>query len=195
MEKSGSEARERVLDVAERLFMERGYAAVTLRDISETLGIKQASLYYHFPKGKEEMFVNVAERSFGRHRNGLEEAIHSAGSDLREQLRAIARWLFSQAPMDLGRMMRSDMPSLSQEQSARLEHLAYESLLGPLESLFAAAHQARLIWSNHPSLAAGTIIAVLNAIHNLPEHYDAPPKLLMAEEAIEIFLNGILARR
>jgi AcrR family transcriptional regulator len=47
---------QRVLDVAEGLFIDRGYHAITLRDIADELGIKQASLYYHFPGGKEELF-------------------------------------------------------------------------------------------------------------------------------------------
>jgi AcrR family transcriptional regulator len=38
-----SEARERVLAAAERLFAERGYAAVTLRDIAAAVGIRHAS--------------------------------------------------------------------------------------------------------------------------------------------------------
>ena len=47
---------QRVLDVAERLFMDRGYSAITLRDIADELGMKQASLYYHFPGGKGATF-------------------------------------------------------------------------------------------------------------------------------------------
>ena len=38
------EARERVLSVADRLFTERGYQAVTLRDIAQEVGIRHASL-------------------------------------------------------------------------------------------------------------------------------------------------------
>ena len=39
-----STARERVLGVAERIFSERGYRAVTLREIADELGMKKASL-------------------------------------------------------------------------------------------------------------------------------------------------------
>ena len=48
-----SEARERVLDGAAKLFTERGYAAVTLRDIAAEVGIRHTSLYHHVPGGKE----------------------------------------------------------------------------------------------------------------------------------------------
>ncbi|MDI9546051.1 MAG: helix-turn-helix domain-containing protein, partial [Chloroflexota bacterium] len=35
-----------MLDAAEEMFMEHGYAAITLRDLAERLDIRQASLYY-----------------------------------------------------------------------------------------------------------------------------------------------------
>src|SRR5215204_6155144 len=89
------EARERVLNVAEHLFRERGYASVTLKDIADELGMKQASLYYHVPGGKEALFIEVSERGFHQHRVGLEGAIASAGSELREQMRGAARWILS----------------------------------------------------------------------------------------------------
>ncbi len=50
--------RERILDAAAQLFVEHGYAATTTRQISSSVGIKQPSLYYHFPN-KESMLVEL----------------------------------------------------------------------------------------------------------------------------------------
>ncbi|MGA1837429.1 TetR/AcrR family transcriptional regulator [Herbiconiux sp. 11R-BC] len=41
-------ASEQILDAAGRLFVERGYSATTTRAIADAVGIRQASLYYHF---------------------------------------------------------------------------------------------------------------------------------------------------
>ena len=109
MQRPASAARERVLQQAEQLFGERGYAAVTLRDIAAGLGIRQASLYHHVPGGKEALYVEVTERNLRRHHQGLELALAQAGG-MRAQLRAAARWLLSQPPMNLSRMVRSDSP-------------------------------------------------------------------------------------
>ena len=70
-----SAARERVQATAERLFAERGYKAVTLRDIAQELGIRQASLYYHFPGGKEELYVTVTERGLQAHREDRKSVV------------------------------------------------------------------------------------------------------------------------
>ncbi len=87
-----SSGRDRVLDEAGRLFRKRGYNAVTMRDIAVEVGIRQASLYYHFPS-KEQLFVAVTERVFEHHRIGLQQAIQNAETNLRSQLQASARWV------------------------------------------------------------------------------------------------------
>jgi len=48
--------REQVLEAAARLFTSKGFAATSTREIAETVGIRQASLYYHFA-GKDEILA------------------------------------------------------------------------------------------------------------------------------------------
>lgn len=55
--------REEILGVAGRLFVDRGFAATSTRDIAERVGIRQASLYYHFPSGKEGIIAELLERT------------------------------------------------------------------------------------------------------------------------------------
>ncbi|MFE4001502.1 helix-turn-helix domain-containing protein [Nocardioides sp. YIM B13467] len=57
------EPREELLDVAAGLFVDRGFTATSTRDIAEAVGIRQASIYYHFPSGKEEILEELLERS------------------------------------------------------------------------------------------------------------------------------------
>jgi TetR/AcrR family transcriptional regulator, cholesterol catabolism regulator len=47
-----------ILSVAARLFRERGYSAVSMRDIAQALDIKAASLYNHI-KSKQEILSEV----------------------------------------------------------------------------------------------------------------------------------------
>jgi AcrR family transcriptional regulator len=53
--------RERILDTAERLFAENGFAGTAVRDIAAQVGLNAASLYNHFP-GKEGLYEAVLER-------------------------------------------------------------------------------------------------------------------------------------
>lgn len=53
---------ERVLNAAARLFIERGYAATTVRDVAERADMKAGSLYYHYPS-KQHLLRAVLERA------------------------------------------------------------------------------------------------------------------------------------
>lgn len=47
-----------VLDVAARLFREKGYHAASMRDIAAAVGMLPGSIYYHFP-AKDDLLVAV----------------------------------------------------------------------------------------------------------------------------------------
>jgi AcrR family transcriptional regulator len=57
-QRAGMTAREEILDAAAQLFSEQGYAGTSTRAIATAVGIKQASLYYHFAN-KEQILVEL----------------------------------------------------------------------------------------------------------------------------------------
>jgi AcrR family transcriptional regulator len=58
--------RDAILDVAERRFAEKGFAAVSMREISAEAGLRnQASLYHHF-RHKRALYEAVLARGVGR---------------------------------------------------------------------------------------------------------------------------------
>ncbi|MGH3975407.1 MAG: TetR/AcrR family transcriptional regulator, partial [Pseudonocardiaceae bacterium] len=59
---SWMEPREEILNIAAGLFVERGFAATSTREIAEVVGIRQASLYFHFAN-KEEILGELLQRS------------------------------------------------------------------------------------------------------------------------------------
>ncbi len=185
-----SPARERVNAVAERLFAERGYKAVTLRDIAQELGIRQASLYYHFPGGKEELYVTVTERGLNAHAEGLKQAIRDAGPQLEAQLRAVMQWLVSHPPVDLARMLLADFPAVSEEHAKRLTHLAVESLVQPIESMIAAARERGEARVANERLAAALVLSTAEGIIATSRLTNRQPDELVGE-ALEILLSGL----
>ncbi|MGW7256510.1 TetR/AcrR family transcriptional regulator [Streptomyces sp. NPDC054834] len=58
----GTSAREQILDAAGALFVERGVAGTSTRMIAERVGIRQASLYYHFST-KEDILAELLATS------------------------------------------------------------------------------------------------------------------------------------
>lgn len=66
------ETAEKILDIAETLIQTRGYSAISYHDIAEQLGIRKASIHYHFP-GKEDLGIAVVERYARRFEAALGE--------------------------------------------------------------------------------------------------------------------------
>jgi len=60
--KPGASAREQILEAAGALFVERGIAATSTRMIAERVGIRQASLYYHFAT-KDDILADLLATS------------------------------------------------------------------------------------------------------------------------------------
>lgn len=54
--------RDQILDAAAALFVENGFSATSTRSIADRVGIRQASLYYHFA-GKDDMLVELLTTS------------------------------------------------------------------------------------------------------------------------------------
>ncbi|MBR6986847.1 MAG: TetR/AcrR family transcriptional regulator, partial [Clostridiales bacterium] len=61
--------RDKIMDVALNMFSERGYEAVSIRDICGEVGIKESTLYYHF-KNKKDILDSLIEK-FRTHIDGL----------------------------------------------------------------------------------------------------------------------------
>lgn len=51
--------RELIIQEAERLFLEKGYKATSVRQIAEAVGCKESALYYHFRGGKRDLLDAV----------------------------------------------------------------------------------------------------------------------------------------
>ena len=186
-----SDARERVLDVAEKLFVEKGYAPVKLKHIADTLQMKQSSLYYYAPKGKEELFVLVMERSFTRHQAGIEAAIRSGGT-WEQSLRQVGYWLLSQPPMNFGRMFTSDMPALSEASATHLMEVSSRALFTPLEGLFERGVAEGEIQVPSTELMAGLLLAMVGSIQSsLDEWFTQTTRLKMVDDMIDVMLHGI----
>ena len=85
--------KDRLLDVAERLFAERGFPATSLRDITSEARVNVASVNYHFGS-KESLLGAVLERRLrpiNERRLTLLDAIETAAADHHPDLEEVLR--------------------------------------------------------------------------------------------------------
>jgi TetR/AcrR family transcriptional regulator, cholesterol catabolism regulator len=188
-----SSAKARVLHAAEQLFGERGYTAVTLRDIADALGMRTASLYNHAPDGKEALFVAVTERNLLRHQHGIEQAAQGTEQRLEPQLRAIANWLYAHPPLHLPRMRASDMPALTPTNAERLTRLVYTCVLAPIDAVVQHGVRSGEADPTRARLLAGVFIAAVEAFRNL-EPYTGATQAQQVDQIIHLLLDGVRPR-
>jgi AcrR family transcriptional regulator len=193
--KKTEDARERVLQTAETLFNEYGYTSVTVQQIAKQLGIKAASLYYHAPGGKEELFVMVMERGLARHREGIKRALEEAGPDVRSRGRAVIGWFLSQGPLGYLRLLMSDLAGIEPRTAQRLRNLSHESLIRPISRVFEDAAAKGEISSSQPELLAGSLLSMVDGIWYASTMQQSSMSMEdMAAGYIDVLLDGLRPR-
>jgi AcrR family transcriptional regulator len=60
-----TDAKQRILDAAARMFAERGYAATAMQDLATDLGLTRAALYYHYP-AKADILQGIIDAETAR---------------------------------------------------------------------------------------------------------------------------------
>lgn len=85
----GEHTAERILDAAEGLFAERGYAGTSLRQVATAVGIRIPSLYNHFDS-KERLYAAVLDRGVGPVLGMLDQFAEAPPADRPEPAQLIA---------------------------------------------------------------------------------------------------------
>lgn len=70
--------RDDIIEAAAALFATKGYAATSIRDIAQEVGILSGSLYYHF-SSKEEILLEAHARGVAQVTEAVKVAMASAG--------------------------------------------------------------------------------------------------------------------
>ncbi len=79
--------KEEILELATALFAERGYEGVSMNDVAESVGMRKASLFYHFAS-KDSLYEAVLDRLIASLQAPL-EAIYASGGKYTDRLEAL----------------------------------------------------------------------------------------------------------
>lgn len=94
--------KKKILDVSLELFSQKGYSAVSIRDICKYVEIKESSVYYHFENKKSifdellNMFTEIAKGMMTQLENGLADGQNSFS----DGFNTVANCFFEQYLMD-----------------------------------------------------------------------------------------------
>lgn len=122
--RNGASRRDELLQIAARVFAQKGIASATVRDIAQEAGILSGSLYHHFTS-KEEMVKEIigGDTSGAATYRAIIDAAASSTEALRECVRSAVGWV-AEHP-DVARIVRNDAqyiresPALAESEAAR----------------------------------------------------------------------------
>lgn len=100
------EGRERILDEARLLFLNKGFAATSMQEIADAVGLTKPALYYHF-KDKQDLLLAVIGREMKEGWDIFVQLLSSYES-LEDRLENATILFFTRVKGDMGRLM-SDM--------------------------------------------------------------------------------------
>ena len=123
--KQRSETAEQILDIAETLIQTRGYSAFSYQDIADSLGIRKASIHYHFP-AKADLGIAVIDRYMAR----FDSALATISDDQSQSSMAMLDFYvqpylkFASTPdrVCLSGALAGEMLALPQEVRERVDH-------------------------------------------------------------------------
>jgi AcrR family transcriptional regulator len=157
-----SKTRAQLLDAAERLLLEEGYAAVTSRRVAARADLKPQLVHYYF-RTMDDLFVEVFRRRAEENLDRFERALAEGGS-----LRSI--WELSADPR--GAAFTTEFAALANHRKtirAEIARYAERYRAAQLEALTAALTAAGLDADELPPIAALLLMTGLSQILGLEQ--------------------------
>ena len=155
--------RDRILDIAQRLIQSRGYNAFSFHDLAKELGIRTASIHYHFPT-KADLGVVLLRRyrqTFGQELAAIAARSDNALSALAGFAALFQRTLKIDSQLCMCGMLSAEVESLPKAVAAEVQRFFNETELW-LAEVLAGGRRAQLIaFGGSPRTQARMLIAMM----------------------------------
>ncbi len=187
-----SGGRAMILATSAKLFSQRGYKGVSIRDIAQAAGMTNAALYYHF-KNKEDLFLAMLRDDHEKAMASLQAAARGPG-DLRDDLNQLMlRYAeITCQQRQSFQMLWRDMRQIGDARGPKLFGEMRHHLMHPLEERLEAAQAAGEIQEGDAQLYARLLYSMMMALTfggkpGKPVHVSADE----VDVVVGIFLNGV----
>lgn len=184
--------REQILDAARILFIQQGYHGLAMRQISESVGVSKAALYYHF-KDKEELFLAVLNLYLNEI-EGIIDEIQSRPIASSEKIRMFVESILGQ-PAEKRAVMRLGSQEMSQlsANSRKVFGITYhEKFIGKLIAIIKTGIESREFQSLNAEVATWALLGIMYPyFYPVDARKGEPVPAGVIDEIVTIYLKGI----
>lgn len=181
--------KDEIMIASARLFKEKGYSAVTMRDLAQSLGIKAASLYNHIDS-KQEILTHIILSIAEEFTEGMTLIMDSKESSLDKLRRVIALHVeMTSNNSDGMASLNNDWMHLEEKQAYYLElRQNYED---NFKSIIMSGVSSGELKDVDPEVTLFSILSTLRSLYLwIPSKEDINKEELAASLS-EVLLNGI----
>lgn len=141
-----TDTRTQIMDAFAGQLAATGYQGISLVGVGRTVGIQKPSIYHHFPGGKEDLYIAVAERYIHDVGDRLAAALADPG-DLAQRLHALATLVAGQKgeAITFEQRIYDALPLVSAEARERVSARYVALLLKPVTEFFTEARRAGVV--------------------------------------------------
>ena len=175
-----------ILIAAKELFFAKGYKGVSMKEIADVVQVTPAALYYHFPKGKEDLFTKMIQTLF------VEEGVAGIGQvletthDLRERLNLLTASLLK-LPIDeqFSMMLRDAKEHIKDPENQRIILSLRDRIKQQVMGIFQSARDAGEIRMDIP---VNVLVSLYMGMLRESKSLKGPHQ---ASHAVTVLLDGI----
>ena len=181
---------DQILELAQTLVQQRGFNAMSYRDLASVIDIKTSSIHYYFPS-KEDLGLALIRRYRDLFHSALVQ-IELANANVKLQLEQFVDLFISTVRTDricLGGMFASDFETLPDSMKIQVRDFYKESEAWLANILKKGRDQGQLNFTGAPRIKAETIFSALEGIMISARLFADEKRLIAASEWIQQSLS------
>ncbi len=177
---------QQILTAAKDLFFAKGYKGVSMKEIADAVQVMPSALYYHFPKGKEDLFTKMIQTLFvDEGVAGIDQTMRTT-QGLRERLTLLTSSLLK-LPIDehFTMLLRDAREHIKDPENQRIILSLRDRIKQQVMGIFQAARDTGEIRTDIPvTVLVSLYMGMLRESKNLQESRQA-------SQLVAVLLDGI----
>jgi AcrR family transcriptional regulator len=191
MPNSDTGLHEQILTTANDLFVNKGYHGMSMREISDALGVSKAALYYYF-KDKEELFLAILKIYLDDMSAALDRFIAQPVS-CQDKIRLFIEYVLNQPAQQRStiRLASQEITNLSPASREAFNIIYREHFVGKVQSILQSGIEKGEFREIHAEVAVWALLGIMFPYFYPAHSGNLPVPEETIDEVVSIYLGGI----
>jgi AcrR family transcriptional regulator len=182
---------QKILETAKNLFAEKGYHGMSMREISDALGVSKAALYYYF-KDKEELFLEIL-KIYLEEMSAVLDRISVEPISGAEKIRRFVEYVLTQPTEQRAtiRLASQEINQLSPETRKTFGLIYQDKFIKKIQAILQEGMRQGEFREIPGDVSVWALLGIMFPYFYPSHSRDAsiPPETI--QEVVRIFLNGV----